>query len=196
MLDGFIQLNSPPIHARREVCQPDFSAQITALDAILKTDKRFARIRDKQISVYAGDLVGVRPNLNSPKDALVPVQTIHKGGKSAKHRDGRGFWNGEVLRYAAFVVLRIAYFNVRREARERIASGDSSKFPMASVDGEFADVQEFDATGLEIRFNPKHHRHFVDLAGCYVSSAEEVTVFGNRVFARGKIEYIIAQQIF
>lgn len=164
----------------------EFADQIAEMNSILSSDRRFAKIQSKKTVLKTGELVGVRPNLNSPKHAPVPVQTIHRGSPS-RYRSGKGFWNGEVLLYAAFVELRNVYFNVDRTAREKIAGGTVSKFPMASVDGEFFETPELNASGLEIRFNPKLHSSFVDNAGRSIEFAEEATVFGNRVYARGKI---------
>lgn len=61
---------------------------------------------------------------------------------------------------------------------------------MASVDGEYlTTVVPPDFEGVEIRFNPKTHHLFVDSNNHAVRSADEVVVFGHRVYARGKITY-------
>lgn len=166
-----------------------YEAQISALSFLIETDGRFQRVQAKNALPANFALIGVRPNLNTPKGAPAPVQTIHKGNRTPTHRDGKGFWNNTVLAYAPFVVLRNAFFNVHPEAQRKIALGATTKYPMASVDGEYCAGAEFSAAGIEIRFNPKIHRTFVDGAGRAVKGAAEACVFGNRVFARGKIIY-------
>lgn len=157
---------------------------IADLRFLLVTERRFARVRNKNIELSAGQMIGVRPNLNTPKSAPLPVQTIHRGLPR-----GTGFWRGEVLSYAAFVILENAFFSVDDRSQKAIAAGETSKFPMASVDGVYDKEQRLDLGGMIIRFNPKIHRRFVDEAGRAVKYAQHVTVWGNRVYARGEIIY-------
>jgi hypothetical protein len=78
---------------------------------------------------------------------------------------------------------------VNQVAREKIASGQDAKFPMASVDGKYQERGATDLEGVEFRFNPKRVHLFTDAQNLPVRWAEQVTVYGNRVYARGRIEF-------
>lgn len=155
----------------------------------LAADKTCARVMAKGLRPVAGDLIGVRLNLNLFKSQKVAVQTIHKGNRSGRYKDGAGFFNGSPLRYEKAVVLASCYFNVSQQGRERIASGTVSKFPMASCDGEFVDDPNPSLDGVEIRFDPKKVHLFVDTDNRPVRWAERVTVYGHRAYARGVLVY-------
>ena len=155
----------------------------------LAADKTCARVMAKQQRPADGDLIGVRLNLNLFKSQKVAVQTIHRGNLTGNHKRGKGFYNGTVIWYQKAVVLRDCYLNVSQSGREKIATGEESKFPMASCDGVLCADIEPSLAGLEIRFNPKDSHLFTDLQNRPVRWAEEVTVYGHRVFARGAIEY-------
>jgi hypothetical protein len=158
--------------------------------AALQTDAVARRILAKGTRPDPGQLVGVRLNINVLKRTGVAAHSIHKATSLDGHRHGKGFYRGEVISYAPLVQLREAFFNVHQGAREGIARGTAAKSPMASVDGAYIPaegVARFD--GVEIRFNPKTTHLFVDLEGFAVRYAEEVTVLGHRVFARGRIQY-------
>lgn len=187
MLDGF-SIFKPDYRSQKDQNTSlfDISRQLVVLQTLIDTDSRFARVRAKQSIINAGDLIGVRPNLNSPKSAPLPVQTIHRGKRISPDAT-KGFWTGEVLAYVPFVTLKNAYFKAHPKAQQQIASGKISKFPMASVDGEFCNVQKIDLSGIEIRFNPKINQSFIDRNGRSVRFAEEVTVLGNCIYARGRI---------
>jgi hypothetical protein len=60
---------------------------------------------------------------------------------------------------------------------------------MASIDGEWAATAEPDFNGVEVSFNPKRVRLFVDSQGFAVRRADQVTICGHRAFLRGAIEY-------
>ena len=130
----------------------------------------------------------VRLNLNSKfQKEGVPgplfVQTLHPITK-----DGRPQY-GQAHSYGRSFTLRNASFSVNPLAKTQIASGVSNKFPMASVDGDV--VQGRDSLeGEVLSFNPFRDDAFVDSQGRAVKSAEEVTVYGTKAYARGKIEYM------
>lgn len=155
----------------------------------LAADKTCARVMAKGRRPAAGDLVGVRLNLNLFKSQKVAVQTIHKGNRSGRHKNGAGFYNGESLCYEREVVLASCYFNVSQPCRQKIASGAVSKFPMASCDGEFVDDPEPSLDGVEVRFDPKKVHLFVDSDNRPIRWAEFVTVYGHRAYARGVLVY-------
>ncbi len=158
------------------------------IDAALQSDATARRVLAKGIDVKAGDLVGVRLNINVQKKTGVPVQSIHRGNKGTGYQANRGLWGGEVIDYKQVATLKDAYFNVDQKVRERIATGEQPKAPMASVDGNYTNkAASFD--GVEFRFNPKREHLFVDGYGRALRRADEVTVFGNSVFARGNVEY-------
>ena len=155
----------------------------------LAADKTCARVLAKGLRPTAGDLVGGRLNLNLFKSSKIAVQTIHKGNRSGRYKEGAGFFNGESLWYQSAVVLAGCYFNVSQRGREQIASGSVSKFPMASCDGLLVDDADPSLEGVEIRFDPKRVHLFVDTENRPVRWAESVTVYGHRAYARGVIVY-------
>lgn len=147
----------------------------------LQSDPVAVRVLAKNKKPKDGQNVGVRLNLNVLKNTGQMIQTVH----SRSH-------TGEALDYAPAVTVRDAKFSVNQEARRQIAAGERPKFPMASVDGKYVDTIEHSKVGTEIRFNPKEHEHFVDMEGRPVESAEEATVYKNRVYARG-VKYMDAE---
>lgn len=155
----------------------------------LAADKTCARVMAKGLRPSAGDLVGVRLNLNLFRSQKIAVQTIHKGNRTGRHKNGAGFYNGESLFYQKAVVLASCYFNVSQLGRQKIASGAVSKYPMASCDGKLVDEPNPSLDGVEIRFDPKRVHLFVDNENRPVRWAENVTVYGHRVYARGVIVY-------
>ena len=110
------------------------------------------------------------------------IQTVH-------HHN----YNGEALAYRSAVTVRNVVFGVNQKARELIASGQENKFPMASVNGEFHKAPPR-LEGVEISFNPVRSHLFTDKDGRAVKGADEVTVYGNRVYARGRIRYYTAAE--
>jgi hypothetical protein len=188
-MDYRLAAASPLFHARELVLEP---ARIVK-DA-LAGDKVATRILGKKQSPATGELVGVRLNINIAKATGICVHSIHRGTSAGGHRHGRGFWRGEVITYRQVVRLRHAFFNVHQAGREAIASGAMAKHPMASVDGEFiASRGPHDFSGIEVRFNPKAEHLFVDMDGYAIRYADEVTLYGNRAYARGRIVYFDAR---
>lgn len=57
----------------------------------LAANKTCARVLAKGLRPAAGDLVGVRLNLNLFKSQKIAVQTIHKGNRSGRYKEGAGF---------------------------------------------------------------------------------------------------------
>lgn len=163
---------------------------VQEVEKLLEKDVVAVRVREKGIAPVAGDLVGVRLNLNVMKTTGKAIQTLHLGTNQLGYRRNKGFYGGEACGYAQAVRLKNAYFNVSQGGREAIATGQHSKFPMASVDGELVSTQiPDDFEGVEIRFNPKAHHLFVDANDQGVHSAEDVIILGSRVYARGKVTY-------
>lgn len=121
-------------------------------------------------------LVAVRLNLNGKVGPFF-IQTIHSRTAT-----------GSVLGYDGAVTVRNARFQVSQRARELISTRQENKYPMAAVVGGIAQVPA-SLEGVEIRFNPMDSHLFQDLDGYAVKSAEEVTVFNTRCYARGKITY-------
>lgn len=123
-----------------------------------------------------GTLVAVRLNLNGKVGAYF-IQTVHSRTAT-----------GSVLGYDGAITVRNAKFQVSQRARELIATRQENKYPMAAVVGGITQVPAL-LTGTEIRFNPMQGHLFEDMEGYAVHSAEEVTIFNTRCFARGKITY-------
>jgi len=132
-------------------------------------------------SLPEGTLVAVRKNLRSkmlmPDGAMNQLQTVHEKKTS-----------GKALGFDIAVTVRNATFAVNQKARRDIASGKKAKSPMAgAVGGIVQHANSLD--GVPIGFNPKRHHLFIDPEGYAVRSADEVTVFGDRAYARGRIQY-------
>jgi hypothetical protein len=163
---------------------PETIATALGKDAVAR------RILAKGEMPVAGQLVGVRLNINVLKTTGIAVHSIHRATSLDGHTKLRGFYKGEVINYLPVVELKDAYFNVHQNEREGIASGLKAKSPMASIDGAFIGMSlnaNFD--GIELRFDPKKMHLFADLEGFAVHYAENVTVLGHRAYARGKIRY-------
>lgn len=185
--DRFVQADKSELYQKRTAKDVGLISEKDAM-AALETDATSVRIMEKGYQVKPGELVGARLNLNVLKNTKVPVMTLHKATNSEGYKKNRGFYRGEAVQYKPAVTLRNAYFNVDQTGRENIATGVQNKFPMASVDGEFVDAKpNFD--GVEVSFNPARVHLFVDAKGRPVRSAEEISMFGTRAYARGKIEY-------
>lgn len=176
-----------PLHQSR----PSHFVDISAIKETLSNDKVAVRVMEKPWNPEAGKRVGVRLNLNLLKSTGKAVQTIHLGRQESKgYQSNKGFWHGTVLAYAEAVTLKNAYFNVNQMARELIATGQHTKFAMASVDGELQSLDEkANLDGVEVRFNPRQTHLFVDTNNQAIHYAEEVTIVGHRAYARGKIIY-------
>lgn len=158
------------------------------VEEALASDATSKRIMSKGLAPTVGDIVGIRLNLNLIKSKGVPVQTVHAGNRSDGYTRNRGLYNGSAIAYQKAVTLHNAYFNVSQKGREDVASGAVSKFPLASVDGAFMNSAP-DFSGLEISFNPKRVRLFCDSENRPIRFAEHATVYGNRIYVRGRVEY-------
>ncbi|WP_194727404.1 hypothetical protein [Noviherbaspirillum malthae] len=180
-----VQAEDLPLFRRRtvEMVSDDI------IKAALALDSTSVRIMAKGLAPRAGDRVGARLNLNIYKSKGVAVQTIHAGNATEGYTRNRGFYNGNVIAYAKVVCLENVYLNVSQSFRDRIASGTESKGPMASVDGIYAPVPVPSFDGIEVRFDPMDVHWFCDLEYRPIRYAEYVTVYGNRVYCRGGIEY-------
>lgn len=142
-----------------------------------------------------GEYVTVRANLElipvvqSRTGKRIIIQTLHES-TSADHDRLHTGKPGPVINYGRAFVLRDATMRVNQGARAQIASG-GAKFPMAGADGKFVAKPNtstmFD--GVELRFNPKTTHLFVDPDGRPVKRVGEATIVGDRVYARGDIEY-------
>lgn len=161
------------------------------VEQALAADATSKRIMSKGMVPAAGDIVGVRLNLNVFKSQGVAVQTIHAGNRSDGYTRNKGLYNGSAVTYQKVVSLANCYFNVSQKGREQIASGEASKFPMASCDGVFMEVEP-DFDGIEISFNPKRVRLFCDSDNRPIRFAEWATVYANRIYVRGRVEYYTA----
>lgn len=194
-----IARNSPH-YTKREAADVMPLSEADAVKLIRDSDVTGRRVLDKGHSLSDGQAVGVRANLNVKKTTGITVQTIH-AGTDAQLSKGTGMFAGEAIGYAAAVTLRNVNFSVNQVARHKIATKQSNKFPMASVDGKYVaeDVsprynngrsERFD--GVEITFNPMKNHTFVDPDGRAVKGAAVVTVVGSKVYARGAITYYSA----
>lgn len=174
-------MNLPLVPVPQDILlSPDKVAQVLEQDAVS------ARIMAEGGFPEAGDLVGVRLNLNVLKSTGVAIQTLHKATNAAGYKRNQGFYNGKACGYAQAVHLKNAFFNVQQGARESIATGQAPKSAMASVDGQLVKVQSPEGfEGVEIRFNPRTDHLFVDANGHAVQFAEEAVVLGHRVYAKG-----------
>ncbi len=154
------------------------------------TDEAMQTIRAKQVrrSLFANrtakpsNRVSIRLNLNykvtGTDGERYSIQTIHNSE----------FPRGRVLGYDSAATVVGADFIVDQQARAQIATG-RHKFPMAGVVGFLHQVPP-SLDGVEIRFNPKTSHLFTRVDdGRAVKSADEVTVFHNRAYARGRITY-------
>jgi len=173
------------IRHQNQIYVGDLIAESFELDATPLTDEDIksaklpTNVKEKLFlnrDLPDGIPVAIRLNLNG-KVASFFIQTVHS--KTA---------TGPALGYDGAVTVRNASFQVSQRARELIATRQENKYPMAAVVGGIAQVPA-SLEGVEIRFNPMDSHLFQDLEGYAVKSAEEVTVFNTRCFARGKITY-------
>ena len=90
------------------------------------------------------------------------------------------------------MTLQNVKFRIDQAEREEIAAG-RKKAPMGSVDGQYVRTDNPNFDGVELRFNPKREHLFIDALGRAIKAADEVTAMGDRVYARGNIEYYGAE---
>lgn len=184
-----VSADASPHYLKRTEAEVNPMPEAAALALVRAKDATGRRILDKGVEVPDGKVVGVRANLNVKKSTGVTVQTLHDGTQAQLDR-GTGLFGGEAIGYGAVVRLRNAQFSVNQDARAKIATGQSNKFPMASVDGQVTARHGGDTfDGVELRFNPMREHLFVDPDGRPVRSASSVTIIGSRVFARGFMTY-------
>lgn len=192
-----MQTNDSPHWKKRTAEEVGAMSEADARKLIVDNDATGRRILDKNLAPkYDGTPVGVRANLNVKKTTGITVQTMHKGTVDQLNK-GTGMFGGEAIGYAAAVRLSDVNFSVNQEARAKILTGETNKFPMASVDGKFqspdtpngqrAEASKYN--GIEVKFNPMKSHPFTDPDGRAVKSATDVTVVGSSVFVRGQIEY-------
>ncbi len=171
------------------------SATVKMLEDTAKKTGKVAG--DKGEKLYApveeGTKVAVRKNLNSSvgegiDQRLNTLQTLHAGT-----------YNGKAISYQPVVTVKNAEFTIGQAGRRDIASkslqlenkSSKSKFPMAAVNGEYTNspslLEQYTPTDLvEVGFNPKANHLFIDMqTGQAVRGAEEATIIGDRVYARG-----------
>lgn len=148
------------------------------LAARLPTNIKAKLFANRELS--EGCMVAVRLNLNGEvkKDnRRYALQSVHRGVS----------WRGRVIGYDRLVTVTQAAFMVGQSDRAKIAEG-GRKFPMAAVVGALRHGGSLD--GVEVRFNPRTSHLFVRADdGRPVRSADEVTVFNTRAYARGQITY-------
>ena len=149
----------------------------------LNTHATSRKIMEQNNEVNVGDRVGVRLNLNVLSNTGVPVQALHEITSTGNVKN--------VLKYGTAITIKNPTLFVNQDAREKIATFQDNKFPMASVNGEFVSskINEANFDGVKAIFNPHKSNVFTDVAGRPIKSAQEATVIGNDVFLRGKIEY-------
>ena len=153
-----------------------------------------ARVEGKGSKIEPGDYVGVRldvPIREASKKIFppngLPIQSIHKGTRSGIE-NSKGFFNNPVLKYAPNITIKNVHFKIDQAERAEIAAG-RKKSPMGSADGQFVRIGEPNFDGIELGFNPKREHLFVDALGRAIKYADEITAMGDRVYARGMIEY-------
>jgi len=153
-----------------------------------------ARVEGKGSKIEPGDYVGVRldvPIREASKKIFppngLPIQSIHKGTRSGIE-NSKGFFNNPVLKYAPNITIKNVHFKIDQAERAEIATG-RKKSPMGSADGQFVRIGEPNFDGIELGFNPKREHLFVDALGRAIKYADEITAMGDRVYARGMIEY-------
>lgn len=183
-----IDAKDHPLYKERSASDVGLHSHKEVHDA-LNTDETSKKIMAKHINHPEGTKVGARLNLNVLKNTKVPVMTVHKTTNKTGYKHGEGFYKGEAQAYHHVIHLKNAHFNVHQKGREEIATGKSTKHPMASVDGEIHHPKHHNFSGVEAKFNPKSHHLFVDGHGHAIKSAEHVTLHGHKAYLRGKIQY-------
>jgi hypothetical protein len=171
------------------------SATVELLEEAAKKTGKVAG--DKGEKLYApveeGTKVAVRKNLNSSvgegiDPSLNTLQTLHAGS-----------FSGKALSYMPVVTIKDAEFAIGQAGRRDIASkmlgketkAAKNKFPMAAVTGKYTDsksvLEQYNPEELvEIGFNPKFNHLFIDMGtGQAVKGADEATIIGDRVYAKG-----------
>jgi hypothetical protein len=196
--EGFyIRAEDSPLYQKRgEADVPVITQQ--QVDQALQTHAKGARVEGKGIVLKPGDYIGTRLDLpirSSSRNVIpggVPVQALHMGNASNYNRENGGFFNGKIAKYVPSITLQNVKFRIDQAEREEIAAG-RKKAPMGSVDGQYVRTDNPNFDGVELRFNPKREHLFIDALGRAIKAADEVTAMGDRVYARGNIEYYGAE---
>jgi hypothetical protein len=100
-----------------------------ALDATSKLIMR------KGLAPAAGDIVGIRFNLNLIKSKGVPIQSVHAGNRPDDYRRNTGLYDGSAMAYHKDVTLENVYFNALRKGREDGHLVLSASFPLLRLTG-------------------------------------------------------------
>ena len=95
---------------------------VEEVEKLLEKDSVAVRVLEKGITPSAGNLVGVRLNLNVMKTTGKAIQTLHLATNQSGYRRNKGFYGGEACGYAQAVRLKNAFFNVSQGGREAIAT--------------------------------------------------------------------------
>jgi hypothetical protein len=114
----------------------------------LASDTTSRRIMVTGLEPSVGDIVEISLILNLMKTKGVPFQTVHAGNRSDGYKRNKGLYNESATAYQMAVTGENAYFNVSQKGREDVAAGVVSKFPLATVDGNFIDIAP-DFSGLK-----------------------------------------------
>ena len=183
----YFDAKASPLYQKRTAEQAKAISPQRA-DVAIRSTAVGQRILDKNVQLKEGQYVGVRQDLNILRSTGVSVLAVHEGNES-NHVKGAGFSGGTVLKYVGTATLRNVYFKINQKAREKIASGETTKTPMGSADGQWVNTSNPNFDGVEFRFNPKREHLFRDVQGRVLKYADEITASGVSVFARGNIEY-------
>jgi hypothetical protein len=191
----FIDAKQSPLYQTRTQADVPVITQ-DLVNKALATHQKGARVEGKGIQLKPGDYIGSRLDLGIRGTSRtagimpggVPVQAIHIGNQKNYEREDGGFWGGKIAKYLPSVTMKNVKFRVSQEEREEIAAG-RKKAPMASADGQFVRSDNPNFDGIEMVFNPKREHLFTDALGRAIKYADEVTVMGDRMYARGHIEY-------
>jgi hypothetical protein len=192
--EGFyIRADQSPLYQKRSSSD---MPQVTddMFQRALAMHAKGARVEGKGSKIEPGDYVGVRldvPIREASKKIFppsgLPIQSIHKGTRSGIE-NSKGFFNNPVLKYAPNITIKNVHFKIDQAERAEIATG-RKKSPMGSADGQFVRIGDPNFDGIELAFNPKREHLFVDALGRAIKYADEITAMGDRVYARGMIEY-------
>jgi hypothetical protein len=175
-----IDAENSPLYKNRTQADVMFVSNERVRGDVPNMDKATQGTEAKGIKIKPGMLVGSRLNINASNKLKYPVMTIHDT-KSAKST------SGEAISTMGNITLNNVSFNVDPLQRDKIASG-GQKGVMAMAVGTVSDSAP-NFNGLELSFNPKRENMFVDEDGRAVLAAEEVTLTGNKAYARGMISY-------
>lgn len=175
-----IDAQDSPLYKNRTEADVMFISNEKVRRDVPNMDKATQGTEAKGIKIEPGMLVGSRLNINASNKLKYPVMTIHDT-KSAKST------SGEAISTMGNITLNNVNFNVDPLQRDKIASG-GQKGVMAMAVGTVSESAP-NFNGLELSFNPKRENMFVDEDGRAVLSAEEVTLTGNKAYARGMISY-------